>query len=126
MKKDTCQLNQRSVQTNKTKTSNEQKNVISGCKLFQFHCCGVLSPSDYFDSFWATEHQDTLTVPLTCCHLLNSQVMASHHQHNKQKKEYILHVKVYKLCKQFVFMEFNVVQGMLKTIVFKYLFNSLK
>ena len=41
--------------------------------IFQFQCCGILSPSDYDSSEWSSQ-QSSLSVPLTCCSLLNSQV----------------------------------------------------
>merc|ERR1719192_283399 len=37
----------------------------------KFHCCGVVSPSDYSQSVWRSD--STLSLPLTCCTLLNSQ-----------------------------------------------------
>ena len=59
------------VQIGKIATGYEPLKIQTVC--LQLQCCGVLSPSDYASTQWAAHHSQ-LTVPLTCCALLNSQV----------------------------------------------------
>merc|ERR1712203_72436 len=43
----------------------------------KFHCCGILRSSDFAYSEWSRGEGEGLTVPLTCCALINARSIIS-------------------------------------------------